>query len=297
MSSLHYRWEWLWGRRPVIGFAIVWSLLSVAIYVAFSGPMTGVERPQWYRFLTAYWLQNIPILVSSALCLRNGLSRRMPSGSWVWLMMGIALASYLVGNFFFTSWELLWHLSPTGCLGDVFYIIFYVMILLAIAAAIRGKRIRLNIYHWVVIAIISAYSMVLASLIMSPTASSVAAAKVVSYGADIPAWVAMIDRIFKPYGNTFNVFYVGCDIGLFCMATIMMFGCRGQLSNAWRVNAQAVFFIYLADTWYAYTTQIRNYQAGYILEVGWILGMVQFGVAAAMEFDQLREQNRQNPVL
>jgi hypothetical protein len=301
MSSLHYRWEWLWGRRPVTGFAIVWSLLSIAIYVVFSGPMSGGERPYWYRILTAYLLQNIPMLVSSLLCLRNGLSRRMPSGSWVWLLMGIAIASYLVGNLFFTSWELLWHLSPTGSLGDIFFIGFYVLILLAMAAAIRGKRIRLNIYHWVVIAIIIAYSMVLASLIMSPTTSSIASAseKIASYGADIPSWVASLDRILKPYGKNLTLFYVGCDIGLFCMSAIMVFGSwGGQLSKAWRVNAQAVFCIYLADTWYAYAgTQILNYQSGYFLEVGWTLGMLQFGVAAAMEFDLLLQHNRQNPML
>jgi hypothetical protein len=307
MSNISSRWEWLWGRRPVLGYAIAWSLLSLVIYITFSGPMSGAERPQWYRFLTAYVLQDIPILVSALLCLRNGLSKRMPSGSWVWLLMGIALASYLIGNIFFTSWELLWHLNSTGSLGDPFFVIFYVVILLAMAAAIKGKRIRLNIYHWIVIAIIAAYSIVLANLIMTPAAGAVSSEvseKIVSYGAEVPGWVAEVDRVLKPHGKNLNLFYVGCDIGLFCMSAIMVFGCwGGQLSQAWRVNAQAIFFIYVADTWYAYAgNQIADYQAGYVLEVGWVLGMVQFGIAATIEFEQtlqrrLQKQNAEEALI
>ncbi len=302
MLNATSRWEWIWGRRPVIGYAIAWSVLSVVVYIAFSGPMAGSERPLWYRFLTAYLLQDFPIFMSSLLCFRNGFSKRMPSGRWLWLLMGTALGSYLVGNIFFTSWELLWHLNSTGCLGDPFFVGFYVLLLLAMAGAIKGKRIRLNIYHWVVIALIAAYSIVLANVIMSPVHNSSSTPAVVEavktgYEAGVPAWVAFFDQLIKPYGKSLNMFYVGCDICLFCMSAIMMFGCwGGQLSKAWRFIAQAVLFIYVADTWYAYAgAQIADYQAGFMLEVGWVLGMVQFGIAAAIEFEQATQRRIPQP--
>ena len=318
------KWEHLWCKKNVLYWAFGWAALSLFTYLFFSGSAQSVDRPVWYRLFTAYILQNIPLLVAGLLCLRNGLSRRMPSGSSVWLLMGIAIVSFLIGNIFFSSWELVWHLNSTGSLGDPFFCIFYSFLSLAMVIAIASKRVRLNIYQWLIVAGISLYAATLVTWILKPPAGSLAAtvpqpAAMVSQvqslepGAsnnsvttpqvttpvsdstpNAPGWVMFFDRIFKPYGQTLNSFYVWCDVALFILATTMILAFwGGRMSNAWQVNAQAIICFYIADMWYAYAgNQIKDYQGGFMLEVFWIFGAIQFAIAAVTEFEYMLSRER-----
>ncbi|WP_310488838.1 hypothetical protein, partial [Chamaesiphon sp. VAR_69_metabat_338] len=296
------RWEDLWCKRNVIYFALGWSILSLVTYMFFSGPTQGSERPFLYRFFTAYVLQDVSLLVAGLLCLRNGLSRRMPSGSQVWLLMGIALLAYLVGNIFFSSWELVWQLNSTGSLGDPFFVIFYICLLLAMLLAIVSKRVRLNIYQWAIVLGIGIYAATLVTWILKPPASAMSAAATTPISApisqaqsatmasvatpaptlpqpeaskpDVPEWVMYFDGLLKPYGQNLNTFYVWSDVVLLTLAIVMILGFwGGRLSNAWQVTAQAIICFYVADMWFAYASnQIKDYQSGFMLEVFWILG-------------------------
>jgi hypothetical protein len=307
------RWEYLWRRQNLTYLAFGWAALSLLTYIFFSGPAQSTDRPFWYRILTAYILQNVPTLCAGLLCIRNGLSRRMPSGSQVWLLIGIALLSYVTGNIFFSSWELVWHLNSTGCLGDPFFVLFYICLSLAMFIAIASKRVRLNAYQWAIVVGVSIYAATLVTWILKPPATSVTAVVPVvaqlqtiagtdpatpapdlappaaTPTTDAPGWVMFFDGIFKPYGQTLNAFYVWCDVILFSLAIVMILGFwGGRLSNAWQVNAQAIICYYIADMWFAYAgNQIKDYQGGFMLEVFWILGAIQFGVAAGMEFEYM----------
>ena len=307
------RWEYLWRKQNVTYLAFGWAALSLFTYIFFSGSAQSTDRPFWYRILTAYILQNVPTLCAGLLCIRNGLSRRMPSGSQVWLLIGIALLSYVTGNIFFSSWELVWHLNSTGCLGDPFFVLFYICLSLAMFIAIASKRVRLNVYQWAIVVGVSIYAATLVTWILKPPATSPTAvvpvvAQVQTIAGtdpatpaptlaplaaapttDAPGWVMFFDGMFKPYGQSLNAFYVWCDVVLFALAIVMILGFwGGRLSNAWQVNAQAIICYYIADMWFAYAgNQIKDYQGGFMLEVFWILGAIQFGVAAGMEFEYM----------
>jgi hypothetical protein len=105
--------------------------------------------------------------------------------------------------------------------------------------------------------------------------------------AQPPEWVLAIDRSMQPLVTTFNLFYVLCDLVLLAFATILLLGFwGGQLGLPWRMAAQAVLCFYIADTWFAYANdRVQGYESGSIMEVFWIFGIVQFGIAAALEFD------------
>jgi hypothetical protein len=330
LSQTVSKWEHLWRRQNVIYWAVAWATLSLFTYMFFSGSAQSVDRPVWYRLFTAYILQDVPLLVAGLLCIRNGLSRRMPSGSRVWLLMGIAISSFLVGNIFFSSWELVWHLNSTGSLGDPFYCIFYTCLCLAMVIAIATKRVRLNLYQWITVAGISIYAATLVTWILKPPAASLAStgtepapltsqvqssvtgttnstapatapeltAPTSEPKTDVPGWVMFFDGIFKPYGQTLNIFYVWCDVVLFALAAVMILAFwGGRLSNAWQVNAQAIICFYVADMWFAYAgNQIKDYQGGFMLEVFWIFGAIQFAVAAGIEFEYMlaRQQKEES---
>lgn len=285
-----------WNQGNVIKYSIAWSIISISIYAIFSGPMSGVDRPIWYRFVTAYALQITPVVISSLLCLRNGLSKTMVNDKKPWMIMGIALLCFSIGNFFFSSWELIWHLSSTGCLGDPFFVSFYVLLLIAMLMVIWQRKIVPNAWQFLIIGVIAAYTIGLANIILEPVAipPSTAATAVEKAepapapAVEVPDWVQSVDQAIKPYGKNLNVFYVWCDVCLFCLSLVILFHSWGsRLARPWQITAQAVFFIYIADAWYAYAgNRIADYQAGFTLEVCWILGILQFGVAAAIEFDQ-----------
>ncbi len=287
-----------WNQGNVIKYSIAWSIISISVYAIFSGPMSGADRPVWYRFLTAYALQITPVVISSVLCLRNGLSKVMVNEKKPWMVMGIALLCFSIGNVFFSSWELIWHLSSTGCLGDPFFVAFYVLLLSAMLMVIWQRKIVPNAWQFLIIGVIAAYTIGLANIILEPVAISpstttteVAKAEPVKEAitaVEVPAWVQSVDQIIKPYGKNLNVFYIWCDVCLFCLSLAILFHSWGsRLARSWQITAQAVFFIYIADAWYAYAgNRIADYQAGFTLEVCWILGVLQFGVAAAIEFEQ-----------
>jgi hypothetical protein len=323
LSQTLEKWEYLWRKQNVIYWAFGWAALSLFTYVFFSGSAQSTDRPLLYRIFTAYFLENIPLLVAGILCIRNGLSRRMPSGSQVWLLIGIALIAYFVGNIFFSSWELVWHLNSTGSLGDPFFMIFYICLSLAMLIAITSKRIRLKMYQWAIVLGIGAYAAMIAMWILNPVASpsidpatpvtivqnSATSSTTPTIAPSIteslepantaPGWVMFCDGIFKPYGSTLNSFYVWSDVVLFIMAIIMILAFwGGRLSKAWQVNAQAIVCYYIGDMWLAYASNhINNYQTGFLLEVFWILGAIQFGVAAGLEFEHMLARKKDDVVV
>jgi hypothetical protein len=300
--------ERLLQPKSIVRWSIIFSGISLFFYLFFSGPTHGVERPIWYRIGT-FILQDIALIGAGLVCFRNGFSKQMPSGSKVWLLIGVALFSFLIGNLFFGLWELLWHLDPVGSLGDPFFVFFYICLCLGMAIAIASKQVKLKIYQWSIVAGITTYAAVMAMWIMTPpiSANSTAPAAVVATAQsasspasptaapaeaptpDAPAWVKSMDDVFKPYGAKLGQFYVWCDVALFGLAVAMILAFwGGRLSNAWQVNAQAMICFYIADMWLAYATNhLSGYQSGFMLEVFWIFGIVQFGVAAALEFEHM----------
>ncbi len=320
ISQTLTRYEHLWRKQNVISWAFGWAALSLVVYMFLSGSAQNTERPFWYRIFTAYILQNVPTLCAGLLCLRNGISSKMPSGGKMWLLMGIALLAYCVGNIFFSSWELVWQLNSTGSLGDPFFVIFYICLLLAMFISIASKRVKLKLYQWAIVLGIGIYAATIAMWILKPPAnssSSVPATPVTSQIGSTnntsaatpapvappvseptitaPGWVMFFDGILKPYGQKLNIFYVWCDVVLFTLAIAMILAFwGGRLSYAWQINAQAIICFYIADMWFAYAgNQIKDYQGGFMLEVFWILGAIQFGVAASIEFEYMLARQKE----
>jgi hypothetical protein len=305
--------EHLFQTKSIIRWAIVLSSISLFFFMFFSGPMQGVERPIWYRVST-FILQEIAVLGGGLVCLRNGFSKQMPSGNQVWLLIGGALLSYFIGNLFFYLWELLWQLDPVGSLGDPFFVIFYILLSLGMVIAVINKQIKLKMYQWSIVAGITTYAAVMAMWIMTPppTSANSTASEIVATAqsatsqaspiaepaaeitSEAPAWVKSIDAVFKPHGEALNRFYVWSDVALFGLAVAMILACwGGRLSNAWQVNAQAMICFYIADMWLAYATNhVSGYQSGFMLEVFWTFGAIQFGVAAALEFDHMTARQK-----
>lgn len=276
----------LWSKKNIQIWSTSVAIGAVLIYALFGGLSANTERPVWYRILTSGLIQNIPLLISALLCIRNGFSRQIPSGRSVWLLLGSALLSYLCGNIFFTAWEVVWELNPSGSLGDPFFITFYLLVPIAMILTIVKNKVRIEAYQWpFLVAAAASASLIVVTITAVVPSTDVAETTKPSILA--PSWVLAIDSALKPLANNFNYFYVWSDVILFTIATIIVMGLwRRKLNRAWIVNSFAVVCFYIADMWFAYAaSHIENYQTGFILEIFWMFGSILFGFAAVTEFD------------
>jgi hypothetical protein len=232
------------------------------------------------------------------------------------LLFAIAIAAFFIGNLWFFLWEILWGLDPGSSAGNPFFVLFYLILIAGMRLAILDRDVRLAHPQWLIVIAVAALGLTIGCWLTTLTAGSIAAPTVVpapvirtvtnataalppsttttptapmiaTLAPQPPVWVLAVDRSMRPLVRTFNLFYVLCDLVLLTFATILFLGFwGGQLGLPWRMVAQAVLCFYIADTWFAYANnQVQGYESGSIMEVFWIFGIVQFGIAAALESD------------
>ena len=304
---------WLTGEY-VLYWGLIWAIISSILYLTYSVVDPQTTRPGWF-ILTTTGLEQVGLLISGCLCLRNWRSSSI-SGGTVWLLFAIAMFAFFGGNMWFCLWEMLWGLDPAASAGNLFFVLFYLILIAGMRLAILDRNVQLARQQWIVVAGVAAIGLTMGCWLTTLSARAVrvppqSGAMTIAQAASSrgtmvktnaptippkckvassklpPDWVLAIDRSMQPLVSTFNLFYVLCDLVLLTFAAILFLGFwGGQLGLPWRMTAQAVLCFYIADTWFAYANnQVQGYESGSIMEVFWIFGIVQFGVAAALEFD------------
>ncbi|WP_310488105.1 hypothetical protein [Chamaesiphon sp. VAR_69_metabat_338] len=302
----------------VIYWGIIWAAISLAIYLNFSVVEANAARSPWFIMATI-GLEEIGLLVSGWLCLRNYRYESIVSGRAVWLLFALAMFTFFIGNLWFSAWELLWGLDPAASIGNVFFVLFYAIAIAAMRLAILDRDVQLVPQQWAIVGGVVALGLMMgcwlttlsARAVPAPLVGSIAIVRAdgstqaivktslppidvpaanprqIANSPQPPAWVLAIDRSMQPLVDSFNLFYVLCDLVLLTFAAILFLGFwGGRLGLPWRMVAQAVLCFYIADTWFAYAhNRVQGYESGFIMEVFWIFGIVQFGIAAALEFD------------
>jgi hypothetical protein len=307
---------WLRGEY-ITYWGIVWSVLAAILHLNFSIIDFSSKQPTWF-IVTTLGFEQIGLLGSGLLCWRNWRSEYIPSGRGVWLLFAIAMFAFFVGNLCFGAWELVWELDPAASLGNPFFGLFYLMLIGGVRLAMLDREVELAKHQWLLIASIATIGLTIGcwlttmsasaelpttvspivsvqTTLPAPTAQTSIALKPLSpvpssaetRSTERPNWVMEIDRWMQPLIGTFNLFYVLCDTILLIFAAMLFLGFwGGHLGLPWRTTAQAVLCFYIADTWFAYANnRVQGYQSGSIMEVFWVFGIVQFGIAAALEFD------------
>jgi hypothetical protein len=304
---------WLRGEYVTYG-GVMWAIISTVLYLNFSVVDAQTARPDWF-ILTTTGFEEIGLLISGYLCWRNWQSPDIPSGRTVWLLLAIAMLAFFSGNLWFCLWELQWGLNPAASIGNLFFVLFYLMLIAGMRLAILDRDVRLIRQQWIIVVTVAAVGLTIGCWLTTLSAKAIRMPE--STGSIVqvapnrplklavtaptmtvsqnhlkapthpPEWVLAIDRSMQPLITSFNLFYVLCDLVLLIFATILFLGFwGGQLGLPWRMTAQAVLCFYIADTWFAYANdRVQGYESGSIMEVFWIFGIVQFGIAAALEFD------------
>lgn len=285
MSSAYnkpYRPRFMLTTQNIVLASIGWGVLALLYFLLFSAKIPtpdGIERrANWYLIGTNI-LEAVAYLGAGLLCLRNWRSVQIASGRNVWLAMGIGMLSYFLGGIFFGYTEIILKEEPIVSLGDVFFVITYLLLGVSMILTVASRRINLERWQWMIVLAIGAFGSALAWLISNQPDGSTAQL--------VPAWAANIAPIL-------NWFYIVSDVLLLITATTLLLAFwGGRVSLSWRMIAAAVFSLYIADIWFKYATNwIPNYQSGEILEVFWVWSGVLFGMGAVLEYDTLSNRSR-----
>ncbi|PMB17941.1 hypothetical protein [Fischerella thermalis] len=291
----------LFTTQNIILASIGWGVLALLYFLLFSAKVpvgadcvaklsakaqeatTCLRRADWYVFGTNVF-EAMAYLSASILCLRNWRSQQIVSDRKVWLAIGIGMLSYFLGGIFFGYTEIVLKEEPFPSLGDVFFVITYLLLGVGMVLAVASRRLNLETSQWIIVLAIGAFGSALAWLISNQPQTAAVQAQY-SPGLEIVA-------------SALNWFYVISDVLLLIIATTLLLAFwGGRVSLSWRMIAAAAFSLYIADMWYKYATNsIPNYQSGEILEVFWVWSGVLFGMGAVLEHDASLSRSRRERV-
>ncbi|WP_026730913.1 hypothetical protein [Fischerella sp. PCC 9605] len=289
----------LFTTENIILASIGWGVLALLYFLLFSAKVPAspdciaklgakaletncLRRADWYVLGTNVF-EALAYLAASILCFRNWRSQQIVSGRKVWLAIGIGMLSYFLGGIFFGYTEIVLQEEPFPSLGDVFFVITYLLLGVGMALAVASRRLNLETSQWIIVLAIGAFGSALAWLISNQPQAAVE--------AQYPPGLELV-------ASALNWFYVISDVLLLIIATTLLLAFwGGRVSLSWRMIAAATFSLYIADMWYKYATNsIPNYQSGEILEVFWVWSGVLFGMGAVLEYDASLNRSRRERV-
>ncbi|MBK1987853.1 hypothetical protein A0J48_009925 [Sphaerospermopsis aphanizomenoides BCCUSP55] len=269
-----YRSKPILSTPNIILLGISWAVLALLYFLLFSakipGPNNTEIRGDWYVLGTNIF-EALAYLGAGVLCLRNWRSNQIVSSQKVWLLIGLGMIAYCIGGIFFGYTEVVLKQDPEVSLGDVFFVLNYLLLGAGMALALFSRRINLEKWQWLIVASIGVLGSFIAWWISQTDKGP---------SADLPA-------IYQQIAFVLNWFYIVSDVLLLIIATIMLLAFwGGKVSLSWRMIAAAAFSLYIADMWFKYATNyLPDYQSGDILEVFWVFSGVLFGMGAALEYE------------
>ncbi|MBC1299690.1 hypothetical protein GNF11_33305, partial [Nostoc sp. UCD122] len=247
----------IFNTQNIVLANIGWAVLALLYFLLFSAKVPGADgiesRAEWYVIGTNIF-EALAYLGASILCLRNWLSPQIVSGRNVWLLIGLGMLSYFVGGIIFGYTEIVLKDEPDVSVGDIFFVLTYLLLGAGMILAVASRRINLEKWQWLIVLAIAVFGSLLAWWIS------------MQQGTPSELLVAIL-----------NWFYVVSDVVLLIIATTLLLAFwGGRVSQSWRMIAAAAFSLYIADMWFKYA-QGPNYQSGEILEVFWVFSGVLFG--------------------
>lgn len=288
MSSIYKKSDgsksWF-NTQNILGANIAWGVLALLYFLLFSAEVPSADgelrRASWYIAGTNIF-EALAYLGAGILCLRNWRSRQIVSGRNVWLLFGIGMLSYCLGGIIFGVIEIILKQDPTPSIADIFFVVTYLLVGIGMVLAVASRRINLEAWQWIIVLAIAAFGSALAWLISQQDPTTTAATTEVVSG-----WKEQV-------GTFLNWFYVVSDVLLLIIATSLLLAFwGGRASLPWQMIAVATFSLYIADIWAKWAeTKVANYESGGVLEVGWVLSGVLFGMGAALEFEASSKRSR-----
>ncbi|MGD1856537.1 MAG: hypothetical protein ACFB2W_20045 [Leptolyngbyaceae cyanobacterium] len=314
------------GRSTLL-LCLGWGIVSILFFLLFGALAPGEDaRPDWF-LISINFLEIFAFLLAGFLCFRNSGSSQIISGRTVWLALGIGMVAYAAGTVFFFLWGTVWGLDPSVSMGDAFYFISYVAMVIGMLLAALPRRIDLSVPQWGMIFAIGAVGVVMACVLnygfpsvathLTPQPAMAAQVhaqapsepvvvpveepsvevepaveeEIVAGLLPAPGWAQYLDAALEQFADPVALMYVVADCFLVVIAAALLVAFwGGRFSQSWKLIAIATFCLYIADM--AFASVGDNYVEGALWEVFWILSALFFAAGAAIEYDVSQRSRR-----
>ncbi|MEA5462997.1 hypothetical protein [Leptothoe sp. PORK10 BA2] len=308
-----------------------WGIGSIIFFLLFGALAPGEDsRADWF-LISINFLEIFAFLLAALLCFRNSGSSQIISGRTVWFALGIGMAAYAAGTVFFFLWGTVWGLDPAVSMGDGFYFISYIAMVVGMLLAALPRRIDLSLSQWGTILAIGAAGIILACglnfgwpsvsaqiwiqsamaaeirLAQAPPDAAVveeAAAPVVEEAVDAavepevsggllptPGWAQALDDALEQFAEPVALIYVMLDCFLVVIAAAL-------LVAFWEGRFSQSWKLIAIATFCLYIADMvfaavgDSYVEGELWEVFWILSALFFAAGAAIEYNVSRRSRR-----
>lgn len=149
------------SAQVVVLAAIGWAFISLLFFLLFSDFIPTEGFPTWYGIVT-YILENVAFLGATLLCFRNWRSSQIVSGRTVWLMLGLGMLSFFIGNLILFYWEIVLGKDADVSPGDIFFLLNYFFLGIGMFLAVMTRRLNLSITQWGTVAAIGVAGVIIA---------------------------------------------------------------------------------------------------------------------------------------
>lgn len=273
------------STQVIIIAAIAWAVLALLFFLLFSVPVPGEGRPGWYTPMT-YLLENLAFLGAAILCFRNWGSSQIVSGRTVWLLIGLGMLSYFIGNMILAGWELAWGKSPEISPGDLFFLLTYLLLGFGMGLAVVSRKLDIAPLQWLIVVGTGLAGTAIAYFVNYISTAPENCPEAPAIASAAPQWAIDLESQLLQFGDIVTGAYVIGDVLLVMSATTLLVAFwGGRFSLSWRFIASAAICFFVADMWFFYATNsICNYETGAILEVFWIFSACLFAIGAALEY-------------
>jgi hypothetical protein len=137
----------LLSAQAIVLMAIGWAFISLLFFLLFSDFIPTQGFPTWYGVAT-YILEEVAFLGATILCFRNWRSSQIVSGRTVWLLLGLGMGSFFIGNLILAYWELILGKEPDVSPGDIFFLLTYLFMGIGMLLAVFTRRLNLSVTQW-----------------------------------------------------------------------------------------------------------------------------------------------------
>ncbi len=182
-----------------------------------------------------------------------------------WLILGIAVLSYAIGDSLWAILELVIHQQPFPSVADIFYLLFYPLFALGIYYLPRkplSRKEELKLIMDTAIIIITV-SLILWTFLIIPTVNS---------NQDILA-------------SFISISYIIGDIILFFALIRILFNNFNAYRGPLILLGIGIVFQVITDSFYSYQSLHGIYISGGFLDTGWVLSFIFVGLAAILQIN------------
>lgn len=239
-------------RRPRAVVVALWTTL-VCVTIHSAHGLLGGSAP-----LLNDWLYNGVLVSAAGICLARGVL--VPSERAAWLVIGTGLASWTVGDLYWTLHLANLDTVPFPSVADAFYLVLYPALYTGIVLLVRARVPRFHRSLWLDGAIGALGTAALGSAILYPVFQS-------AIGGD-PATVAT--NLAYPLGDLLLLSLV--------MGVVALTGWRP--GRAWVVLAAGLVANAMADGAFLYLQSTGGYSEGGLTDSLWLVGALLIAFAA-----------------